>query len=254
MPCTAAAFLILLLCPIRQEALPQGLCHIAVPAAPQQSVKSTALVGMSTRSRITPVAECENCSVSIGMSSVKGYGNSLGASSSGANSCHNSSVPVVSSISKHSLTSRRRAGEPPCSTCQGSTNLQQWRSATDWAALARTQSVGSVTYFSLQHRLACTWSTIGPPVQGKLDWIKERVTTVIRGLVHRTYKERLSTGFVQLQGGKAWLAVVDQIDLQQPNGVVKKMEPHFSERHTVKGWRAMNTNGNMGNSNEVLGK
>lgn len=58
---------------------------------------------------------------------------------------------------------------------------------------------------------------------------------MVRGLVHRTYKERLSTGFVQPWGGKAWLAVLDQIDLQQPNGIVKKTEPHFSERHIAKG-------------------
>lgn len=54
------------------------------------------------------VAEYDNHGVNIGKPSVKG--NSLGARSSGANSCHNSSVPVVSPRSKHNLTSRRSAG------------------------------------------------------------------------------------------------------------------------------------------------
>lgn len=36
---------------------------------------------------------------------------------------------------------------------------------------------------------------------------------MVRGLVHRTYKERPSAVFVQPQGGKAWLAVVDLVDI-----------------------------------------
>lgn len=63
-------------------------------------------------------------------------------------------------------------------------------------------------YFSLQQRRACTWSIFCPPVQGQLEDINERVTTMVRGLVHRTYRERLSTGFVQTWEGKGWLAVI----------------------------------------------
>lgn len=47
-----------------------------------------------------------------------------------------------------------------------------------------------------------------PPVEGQLEDIHERMTMMVKGLVHRTYKKRLSTGFVQIWEGKAWLVVI----------------------------------------------
>lgn len=116
MPCTAAPFLIMLLCPIKQEALPWDLGHIAVPVAPQQSVKSTALVGMSARNRITPEswlgAIIMVSTLGSQVSKATGWGPSPRVLTVAITPqcwwcC---SVPAVSPSSKHSLTSRRRAG------------------------------------------------------------------------------------------------------------------------------------------------
>lgn len=62
MPCISASFLIVLLCLIKPGALPQDLCHIAMPIAMHLLVKRMAMVGRRTWSRIctgyTGDAEC----------------------------------------------------------------------------------------------------------------------------------------------------------------------------------------------------
>lgn len=45
-------------------------------------------------------------------------------------------------------------------------------------------------------------------MEGQLEDINERMTMMVRGLVHRTYRKRLSTRFVQTWKEKAWLSVV----------------------------------------------
>lgn len=136
-----------------------------------------------------------------------------GARSWAANSCHNSSMPVVSPSSKqpdqqkswgnlHLTGAEEAPAAGPCGSGQPQTKLCEQGHSQQASCCTSSPLVST-------GEPACGVQYHWPPVLGKLEWIKERVTTVVRVLVHRRYKERTSSGFSQPWGGKAWLVGID---------------------------------------------
>lgn len=172
MPCTAAPFLIVLLCPIKQEAFPQDLCHITVPAAPQQSIKSMALLGMSTWRRIMPESQLSVIiMVSSGSQASKAAARGPGPwvlTVAISPHCQLWCFSVVTSSSKHALTSRRAGGTSTwCMLRKHILAAMKFSHRPSCVSKDTISGLSDVLLSSAQW--ACTWGTIGAPVEGNSD-------------------------------------------------------------------------------------